>query len=142
MPSSEDQHRLNARQRREIDSIGQKCYFNLAPPPSSLAKITTRPTFVSLTEFIEQFDWQYSDLDIVDRREIKNLAETFLRFCLLGHSVHPSPHIDDLQTRLSSFTFQFRISGSSACPLKYVFPSISKVTATSGWSSQSVMSSA
>jgi hypothetical protein len=43
MPTSDDQHhRLNARQRREIDQIGH--------------------------------DWEYSDLDIVDRREIKHLA--------------------------------------------------------------------
>jgi len=75
MPSSDDQHhRLNARQRREIDQIGQKFQFNLAPPPSSLDEITTGPKFVSLTDFIEQFDWEYSDLDIVDRREIKHLA--------------------------------------------------------------------
>jgi len=74
MPSSDDQHRLNARQRREIDQIGQKFHFNLAPPPSSLDEITTGPKFVSLTDFIEQFDWEYSDLDIVDRREIKHLA--------------------------------------------------------------------
>src|SRR5258708_3079927 len=74
MPSSDDQHRLNARQRREIDQIGQKFHFNLAPPPSSLDEITTGPKFVSLTDFIERFDWEYSDLDIVDRREIKTLA--------------------------------------------------------------------
>ena len=58
----------NARQRREIDQIGQKFHFNLAPPPRSLKEITTCPKFVSLTDFIEQFDWGYSDLDIVDRR--------------------------------------------------------------------------
>src|SRR6476659_9908404 len=76
-----DQHRLNARQRREIDQIGQKFHFNLAPPPSSLDEITAGPKFVSLTDFIEQFDWQYSDLDIVDRREIKHLdAENFWRY--------------------------------------------------------------
>src|SRR6201982_4024731 len=74
MPSSDDQHRLNARQRREIDQIGQKFHFNLAPPPSSLDEITTGRKFVSLTDFIEGFGWQYSDLDIVDRREIKHLA--------------------------------------------------------------------
>jgi hypothetical protein len=34
----------------------------------------TGPKFVSLTDFIEQFDWEHSDLDIVDRREIKHLA--------------------------------------------------------------------
>src|SRR6201987_1043426 len=74
----DDQHRLNARQRREIDEIGQKFHFNLAPPPSSLDEITTGPKFVSLTDFIEHFDWKYSDLDIVDRREIKHLdAENF-----------------------------------------------------------------
>src|SRR5215831_9963812 len=74
MAKSDDQHRLNARQRREIDQIGQKCHLNLAPPPSSLDEITTGPKFVSLTDFIEQFDWEYADLDIVDRREIKDLA--------------------------------------------------------------------
>src|ERR1700752_2050482 len=82
MPTSDDQHhRLNARQRREIDRIGQKFDLNLAPPPSSLDEITTGPKFVSLTDFIEQFDWEYSDLDIVDRREIKDLAaENFWRY--------------------------------------------------------------
>jgi hypothetical protein len=39
-----------------------------------LDEITTGPKFVSLTDFIEQFDWQYADLDIVDRRKIKHLA--------------------------------------------------------------------
>src|SRR4029077_8868278 len=88
MPSSDDQHRLNARQRREIDQIGQKFHFNLAPPPSSLDEITTGPKFVSLTDFIEQFDWEYSDLDIVDRREIKHLAaENFWRY--IGKSEVP-----------------------------------------------------
>ena len=67
MPSSDDQHRLNTRQRREIDQIGPKSHFNLAPPPSSLDKITRGPKFVSLTDFIEQFEWEYADLDIVDR---------------------------------------------------------------------------
>src|SRR5258708_40165187 len=80
MPSSDDQHRLNARQRREIDQIGQKFHFNLAPPPSSLDEITTGPKFASLTDFIERFDWEYSDLDIVDWREFKHLsAENFWR---------------------------------------------------------------
>ena len=88
MPSSDDQHRLNARQRREIDQIGQKFHFNLAPPPSSLDEITTGPKFVSLTDFIEQFDWEYSDLDIVDLLEIKNLdAENFWRY--IGKSEVP-----------------------------------------------------
>jgi len=88
MPSSDDQHRLNSRQRREIDQIGQKFHFNLAPPPSSLDKITTGPKFVSLTDFIEHFDWQYADLDIVDRREIKDLAaEDFWRY--IGKSEVP-----------------------------------------------------
>jgi len=54
MSGSDDQHRLNSRQRREIDRIGQKFHFNLAPPPSSLDEITTGPKFVSLTDFIEQ----------------------------------------------------------------------------------------
>jgi hypothetical protein len=80
MPS-DHQHRLNARQRREIDQIGQKFHFNLAPPPSSMDEITTGPKLVSLTDFIEQFNWEYSDLDIVDRREIKNLdGENFWRY--------------------------------------------------------------
>ena len=74
MESSDDQHRLNSRQRREIDQIGQKFHFNLAPPPSSLDEITTGPKFLSLADFIEDFDWKYADLDIVDRREIKELA--------------------------------------------------------------------
>jgi len=88
MPRSDDQHRLNVRQRREIDQIGQKFHFNLAPPPSSLDEIATGPKFVSLTDFIEQFDWQYADLDIVDRREIKDLAaEDFWRY--IGKSEVP-----------------------------------------------------
>src|SRR5258705_12023674 len=79
MPSYDEQHRLNARQRREIDQIGK--HFNLAPPPSSLDEITTSPKFVSLTDFIEQFHWKYSDLDIIDRCEIKHLAaEDFWRY--------------------------------------------------------------
>jgi len=88
MPSSDDQHRLNSRKRREIDRIGQKFHFNLAPSPSSLDEITTGPKFVSLTDFIEHFDWAYSDLDIVDRREIKALdAENFWRY--IGKSEVP-----------------------------------------------------
>jgi hypothetical protein len=76
------------RQRREIDEIGQKFHSNLAPPPSSLDEITTGPKFVSLTDFIEQFDWEYADLDIVDRREIKDLAaEDFWRY--IGKSEVP-----------------------------------------------------
>jgi hypothetical protein len=46
---------------------------NLAPPPRFLDEITTGK-FVSLTYFIDQFDWKYSDLDVVDRREIEHLA--------------------------------------------------------------------
>jgi len=92
MPNSDDQHRLNARQRREIDQIGQKFHFNLAPPPSSLDEITTGPKFVSLTDFIEQFDWEYSDLDIVDRREIKHLAaENFWRYIAKSECRWKSP---------------------------------------------------
>jgi len=49
----DDQHRLDSRQRREIDQIGHKFHFNLAPPPSSLDEITTGPKFVSLTDCIE-----------------------------------------------------------------------------------------
>jgi hypothetical protein len=67
MPSSDEQHRLNSRQRLEIDQIGQKDHFNLAAPPSSLDEITTGLKFLSLTDFIERFHWEYSDLDIVDR---------------------------------------------------------------------------
>jgi hypothetical protein len=80
MPSSDNQYRLNSRQRREIDQIGDKFHFNLAPPPCSLDEITTCAKFVSLTDFIEGFGWQYSDLDIVDRRESKHLnPEAFWR---------------------------------------------------------------
>jgi hypothetical protein len=88
MPRSDDQYRLNVRQRREIDQIGQKFHFNLAPPPSSLDEITTGLKFVSLTDFIEHFDWQYADLDIVDRLEMKHLAlEDFWRY--IGKSEVP-----------------------------------------------------
>jgi hypothetical protein len=88
MASSDDHHRLNSRQRREIDQIGQKFHLNLAPPPSFLDEITAGPKFVSLTDFIEQFDWEYADLDIVDRREIKNLdGENFWRY--IGKSEVP-----------------------------------------------------
>src|SRR6516162_4866389 len=88
MPSSDDEYRLNSRQRREIDRIGQKFHFYLAPPASSLDEITTGPQFVSLTAFIERFDWPYSDLDIVARREIKDLAaEDFWRY--IGESEVP-----------------------------------------------------
>jgi hypothetical protein len=48
----------------------------------------TCPKFVSLTGFIEGFGWQYSDLDIVDRREIKPLdPENFWRY--IGKSEVP-----------------------------------------------------
>src|ERR1700741_634335 len=88
MQTSDNQHRLNSRQRREIDQIGEKFHFNLAPPPSSLDEISTGPKFVSLTDFIEQFYWEYADLDIVDRREIKDLAaEDFWRY--IGKSEVP-----------------------------------------------------
>ena len=81
MPRSDDQYRLNVRQRREIDRIGQKFHFNLAPPPDSMDGITMGPKFVSLADFIEDFDWKYSDLDIIDRLEIKHLAlENFWRY--------------------------------------------------------------
>jgi hypothetical protein len=81
MAKSDDQYRLNVKQRHEIDRLGQKFHFNLAPPPSSLDEITTSPKFVSLTDFIEQCDWKYSDLDIIDRLEIKDLAaEDFWRY--------------------------------------------------------------
>ena len=53
-------------------------HLDLAPPPSSLDEITTGPKFVSLTDFIEQFDWEYADLDIVDRIRLTNCtAEGF-----------------------------------------------------------------
>ena len=52
--------------------------LGLAPPPSSLDEITTGPKFVSLTDFIEHFDWEYADLDIVDRIRLTNCtAEGF-----------------------------------------------------------------
>jgi len=88
MAKSDDQHRLNSRQRRELDQIGQKFHFNLAPPPGSLDEIMTGPKFVSLTDFIEQFDWEYANLDIIDRLEIKDLAaEDFWRY--IGKSEVP-----------------------------------------------------
>ena len=71
MGRSDNQYRLNARQRQQIDQTGQQFHFNLASPPSSLDEITTGPTFVSLTDLIEQFDWEYLDLDIIERREMK-----------------------------------------------------------------------
>src|SRR5262245_10638265 len=81
MPRSDDPYRFNVWQRREIDRIGQKFHFNLAPPPLSLDEITRGPKFVSLADFIEHFDWKYSDLDIVDRLEIADLAlEDFWRY--------------------------------------------------------------
>jgi hypothetical protein len=53
-----------------------------------LDEITTGPKFVSLTDFIEHFDWKYSDLDIIDRLEIKDLAaEDFWRY--IGKSEVP-----------------------------------------------------
>ena len=54
----DDQHRLNLRQRRDIDQIGQKFHFNLAPPPSSLDEITRGPKFVSLTRLLLNEMWQ------------------------------------------------------------------------------------
>src|SRR6516164_6514225 len=81
MPRSDDQYRLNVRQRREIDRIGQKFHFNLAPPPDSMDGITMGPKFVSLADFIEDFDWKYFDLDIIDRLEVADLAlEDFWRY--------------------------------------------------------------
>jgi hypothetical protein len=81
MAKSDDQYRLNVKQRHEIDRIGQQFHFNLAPPPDSLDGITMGPKFVSLADFIEDFDWKYSDLDIIDRLEIKQLAlENFWRY--------------------------------------------------------------
>ena len=60
-------------QRREIDQIGQKFHSNLCAA-ASLEEVTTSPRFVSLTAFIEHFNWQYADLDIIDRLEMKYLA--------------------------------------------------------------------
>ena len=81
MAKSDDQHRLNSRQRLEIDEISQKFHFNLAPPPGSLDAITRGRKFVSLADFIEDFDWKYSDLDIIDRLEIKDFGlEDFWRY--------------------------------------------------------------
>ena len=88
MASSDDQYRLNSRQRREIDRIGQKFHFNLAPPPDSMDGITMGPKFVSLADFIEDFDWKYFDLDIIDRLEVADLAlEDFWRY--IGKSEVP-----------------------------------------------------
>jgi hypothetical protein len=53
-----------------------------------LDEITTAPKFLSLADFIEDFDWKYSDLDIIDRLEIKHLAaENFWRY--IGQSEVP-----------------------------------------------------
>src|SRR6476660_9335805 len=91
MPTSDDQHhRLNSRQRREIDQIGQKFQFNLAPPPSSLDEITTGPKFVSLTDFIEQCDWEYSDLDVVE----KGAASGLQGFRYLARPVQHTDHVN------------------------------------------------
>jgi hypothetical protein len=68
-------HPLNPKQQQEINRIGQTSHFNLAPPPTSWDEVTKRPHYVSLTNFIDQTDWTYSDLDIVDRREIQCLAD-------------------------------------------------------------------
>ena len=88
MSNSHGQQWLNAKQRREIDRIDQKLHYNLALPPSSVDEITRAAKFVSLTDFIEQSDWEYSDLDIIDRREIKSLgAETFWPY--IGESEVP-----------------------------------------------------
>ena len=81
MAKPDGQYRLNVTQRLEIDEISQKFYFNLALPPNSLEGITMGPKFVSLADFIEDFEWKYSDLDIIDRLEIKQLAlENFWRY--------------------------------------------------------------
>ena len=78
MSNSHGRQWLNTKQRREIDRIDQKSHYNLAAPPSSVDEITRAAKFMSLTDFIEQSDWDYSDLDIIDRREIESLgAETF-----------------------------------------------------------------
>jgi hypothetical protein len=75
--------------------LAQSSNFNLAPPPSSFDEITTCPKFVSLTDFIEGFGWQYSNLDIVDRREIKPLdPENFWRY--IGKSEVPLEESDHL----------------------------------------------
>ena len=78
MSNSHGRQWLNTKQRREIDRIDQKSHYNLAAPPSSVDEITRAAKFMSLTDFIEQSDWDYSDLDIIDRREIESLgAEMF-----------------------------------------------------------------
>jgi hypothetical protein len=74
MPPSDDHHRLNARQRREIDQIGPKWHFNLAPPP----------------RYLDEMTWKYSNLDIVDRQKIEHLApEDF--WCYIGKSESERP---------------------------------------------------
>ena len=50
MAKSDGQYRLNVKQRHEIDWIGQKFHFNLAPAPESLDGITTGPKFVFLAD--------------------------------------------------------------------------------------------
>jgi hypothetical protein len=81
MRRSDDQYRLNARQRQQIDQIGQQFHFNLARPASSFDEITTCLKFHSLTDFIEEFDWKYADLDIIDRLQINHLyPESFCHY--------------------------------------------------------------
>ena len=81
MRRSDNQYRLSARQRQQIDQIGQQFHFNLARPPSSFGEITTCLKFLSLTDFIEGFEWKYADLDIIDRLQIKHLdPESFWRY--------------------------------------------------------------
>jgi hypothetical protein len=74
-----------------FEGLGVQPQFNLASPPGSLDEVTRGPKFVSLTDFIEHFDWKYSDLDIIDRLEIKDLAlENFWRY--IGPALFKSPN--------------------------------------------------
>jgi hypothetical protein len=81
MSAASKQPWLNAVQRRMIDSLSQRQPLNLAPPPKSLEDTTIRAgKFISLTAFIEDSDWDYAALDIVDRLEIRSFSiEDFWR---------------------------------------------------------------
>jgi hypothetical protein len=89
MSAASKQPWLNTVQRRMIDSLSQRQPLNLAPPPKSLEDTTIRAgKFISLTAFIEDSDWDYAALDIVDRLEIRRFSiEDFWR--CFGESVLP-----------------------------------------------------
>jgi hypothetical protein len=87
MPNPDNPPRLNEKQRREIKQVGEAYQLNLAPPPTSWNEITSRPQFVSLETFIEQFNWTYSDLDIIDRREIKHLSTEDLCYYIFSSGI-------------------------------------------------------